>query len=78
MPSFSVVRAFAYGPRGRRHAVVLSTHATAAEAFAALDRLAREPGAPAPVDCYVVDEARDPVPRPAAPPSSEGPARTGD
>ena len=64
---FAIVHAFAYGRRGGRHAVVLSTHATAAEAFRALDAMAAsvppdvDPGTVA--DCYVVDAQRNPVSR---------------
>ena len=62
-PTYSVVRAFAYGRGGRRHAIVLSSHTTVEDAFRALDALATA-DARAPVDCYVVDEDRNPVRRP--------------
>lgn len=65
---YAIVHPFAYGRHGGRHAVVLSTHATADEAFRALDALADHPppdvGPGMVADCYVVDARQNPVPRP--------------
>lgn len=64
---FSVVQPFAYGRRGRRHAVVLSTHASAEEAFRVLDELIADPppgtSPEALAGCYVVDDDQNPVVR---------------